>query len=643
MNNTKKLNLNKIVKPVLFLIVALILEVIQFSILNYQNQNGQIQLLPAYIFLDLGVWLVMAGIIFVFNKRWLQNIFMYAFIIIQIVINITNSIINNSLGYIFYFKLLSLTSEGINAFNWGLVNWGCVAGNLIIFVVLIIAQIVIDKYCKKTFSIKKKFLHLISYCGMLVCCAIGVSSYALQVNAFSDNDKDIWSELVFKNYSMQQFGTYGFYLKDIANTINPPSSEINKEDALKKINRGNTQENKDAILYGDNVIVVMLESFDWFAIDPYNTPTIYNLLEDSVVFSNFISNNKTNISEDIGLIGYMPFDERLNITKNDGLTTEYSLPNLFKAQGYQTNYIHSYISTFYNRNVINKNIGFDNLYFIEDADIDDKSVDFDMWNSEIDVFNSFKEQIAPTDGSKFMSFYLTVGTHGRYNSDRFSRNFEQYEKNVKETDYVNWMKDQGYIFPEDEETYALLREFKSAAIDTDLMVADLLEHLNKENADGTRLIDNTSVVFYADHNAYYHDLCYKLKGTDSKDVKNLKSYNVPFFIYSQKLQAQKIETFTHTYDIYPTICQLYGLPYNTFMALGETLINADGTLHEDAYRIYYSQLSGYYTQNFFSTSPTTPVPISENTSDKEKLIFLERVWDYYSRQKILNYVYKYEW
>lgn len=643
MNNTKKLNLNKIVKPVLFLIVALILEVIQFSILNYQNQNGQIQLLPAYIFLDLGVWLVMAGIIFVFNKRWLQNIFLYAFIIIQIVINITNSIINNSLGYVFYFKLLSLTSEGINAFNWGLVNWGCVAGNLIIFVVLIIAQIVIDKYCKKTFSIKKKFLHLISYCGMLVCCAIGVSSYALQVNAFSDNDKDIWSELVFKNYSMQQFGTYGFYLKDIANTINPPSSEINKEDALKKINRGNTQENKDAILYGDNVIVVMLESFDWFAIDPYNTPTIYNLLDDSVVFSNFISNNKTNISEDIGLIGYMPFDEKLNITKNDGLTTEYSLPNLFKAQGYQTNYIHSYISTFYNRNVINKNIGFDNLYFIEDADIDDKSVDFDMWNSEIDVFNSFKEQIAPTDGSKFMSFYLTVGTHGRYNSDRFSRNFEQYEKNVKETDYVNWMKEQGYIFPEDEETYALLREFKSAAIDTDLMVADLLEHLNKENADGTRLIDNTSVVFYADHNAYYHDLCYKLKGTDSKDVKNLKSYNVPLFIYSQKLQAQKIETFTHTYDIYPTICQLYGLPYNTFMALGETLINADGTLHEDAYRIYYSQLSGYYTQNFFSTSPTTPVPISETASDKEKLIFLERVWDYYSRQKILNYVYKYEW
>lgn len=643
MNNTKKLNLNKIVKPVLFLIVALILEVIQFSILNYQNQNGQIQLLPAYIFLDLGVWLVMAGIIFVFNKRWLQNIFMYAFIIIQIVINITNSIINNSLGYIFYFKLLSLTSEGINAFNWGLVNWGCVAGNLIIFVVLIIAQIVIDKYCKKTFSIKKKFLHLISYCGMLVCCAIGVSSYALQVNAFSDNDKDIWSELVFKNYSMQQFGTYGFYLKDIANTINPPSSEINKEDALKKINRGNTQENKDAILYGDNVIVVMLESFDWFAIDPYNTPTIYNLLDDSVVFSNFISNNKTNISEDIGLIGYMPFDERLNITKNDGLTTEYSLPNLFKAQGYQTNYIHSYISTFYNRNVINKNIGFDNLYFIEDADIDDKSVDFDMWNSEIDVFNSFKEQIAPTDGSKFMSFYLTVGTHGRYNSDRFSRNFEQYEKNVKETDYVNWMKDQGYIFPEDEETYALLREFKSAAIDTDLMVADLLEHLNKENADGTRLIDNTSVVFYADHNAYYHDLCYKLKGTDSKDVKNLKSYNVPLFIYSQKLQAQKVETFTHTYDIYPTICQLYGLPYNAFMALGETLINADGTLHEDAYRIYYSQLSGYYTPDFFSSSPTTPVPISENASDKNKMIFLERVWDYYSRQKIMNYVYKYEW
>mgnify|MGYP006990160612 CR=1 FL=1 len=50
-----------------------------------------------------------------------------------------------------------------------------------------------------------------------------------------------------------------------------------------------------------------------------------------------------------------------------------------------------------------------------------------------------------------MSFYLTVGTHGQYDSDRFSRFFEQYEKNVKETDYVNWMKQQGFVFPEDEE------------------------------------------------------------------------------------------------------------------------------------------------------------------------------------------------
>ena len=200
------------------------------------------------------------------------------------------------------------------------------------------------------------------------------------------------------------------------------------------------------------------------------------------------------------------------------------------------------------------------------------------------------------------------------------------------------MKQQGFVFPEDEETYNLLREFKSAAMDTDLMVAELLKHLNAVNADGTRLIDNTSVVFYADHNAYYHELCYKMKGTDSKDHKNVKSYNVPFFIYSQKLQAQKVETFTHTYDIFPTVCKLYGLPYNTYMALGETLLNADGSLFEGAYRIYYSQLSGYYSTTFFSTSPATPVSIVENVSEKDKQLFIEKVWEYYSRQKILNYV-----
>ena len=54
---------------------------------------------------------------------------------------------------------------------------------------------------------------------------------------------------------MQQFGTYGFYLKDVVNTISPPNSDVSKEECLKLIEKGDTELNPDALMYGDNLIV----------------------------------------------------------------------------------------------------------------------------------------------------------------------------------------------------------------------------------------------------------------------------------------------------------------------------------------------------------------------------------------------------
>ena len=37
--------------------------------------------------------------------------------------------------------------------------------------------------------------------------------------------------------------------------------------------------------------------------------------------------------------------------------------------------------------------------------------------------------------------------------------------------------------------------------------------------------DDTSIVFFADHNAYYSDLCYKVRGTEKTDYENTYNYN----------------------------------------------------------------------------------------------------------------------
>ena len=63
---------------------------------------------------------------------------------------------------------------------------------------------------------------------------------------------------------------------------------------------------------------------------------------------------------------------------------------------------------------------------------------------------------------------------------------------------------------EDETLQACLKEYKSAAMDTDVMIGKLFKHL-----EDTGLINNTAVMLYADHNAYYQNLSKNIKGTQN--------------------------------------------------------------------------------------------------------------------------------
>ncbi len=644
----KEINLGRLIKPIIFLALALALELIQFAIFGFKSIDGTTQLLPSYILLDIAIWLIFAGVIFAMNKKWSQDLCFYIFLLIQIVFNIINIILCKTLGNVFYFKLIGLASEGTEAFDWGMVRWGFIISNIAVLIVAIISQIVIDKFANINLQLKKISVRTLGLLVFAVCLTIGVTTFGVQINYLSPYDQQICDELTLKNYSMQKLGTFGFYIRDAINSISKPKPDLTKEEALQLIENGQKQENTQSILHNDNLIIIMLESFDEFAIDPYNTPTIYNLMKDSIVANQFISNNKTNISETIGLLGYMPFEEELSLEDNQRLATKYSLPNLFKNQGYQTNYFHSYKSSFYNRDEIIAKLGFDNTFFLEDAEFPDKSMNFYEWNSEVDFFNYFKEQIAPTNGSKFMSYYLTVATHGKYTTPniRFQKYYDQYDHNLENTDFKNWFTSQGFIFPEDKETQTYLKHFKAAAMDTDAMVKSLLEHLNTPLENGKKLLDNTSILFYADHNSYYHDLCYTIKNTDAADTSNLKSYQVPMFIYSQKLGHQEIDNFTNTYDLHPTICELYGLPYSTYMTYGNAILNNQGQdISNNEDKVYFSQKVGYYSSKFHSTGINNPMPVAgggiQDISDATR--YINNVKIYYEKQKNLHYIYTYKW
>jgi len=640
----KQVKISHLIKPIYFLIFAILLELVNFLWLDFRVTGHQEvrQALPTYFLLDFAFLMCFAGIIFLVPRKT-ANVFYYIILGLQLLVNIVNATLFKVFGDIFSFDMMKLGTEAAAAFKLEFVDFWSIVLNLGILAVIIVTQVLLDRLIKKEVTLKtinKKALLII---GFFCCYVVATSSFFIQINNFyhtdtavavSESDDYLWDNMHFKFEAYKKFGTWGFYVKSISNLIYKSDNyDKNMEDDFLNLLEIN-QENVDvsAPLYGDNLIVIMLESFEWFAIDPFNTPTLWEIrTETGVSMENFYGKNKTNISEGISILGNMPKDVSVDyLARKNTLNSRYSLPNLFREDGYSSNYFHSYKKTFYNRDVKNAKMGFENIYGIEDASVNDKSTKFNVWNLEEEFIASMIEKLAPTD-KQFMSFYTTVGTHGTYDTSnyRLQKHYDEYDANLE--DYKKWLEEETtYCFPEEKDTQKFFRQYKCAAMDTDRMVKFLMDYLEEKN-----LINNTTIVLYADHNCYYQDLCFDIKGTNKADYTDIYNYNIPFMIYSNKLKPRTITTFCNTYDIYPTICELFGMPYNKAITQGYNVFSED---IENSVMVSY--LSGAFNNKFYTLN-IVDMYVAPTATQRELLKFKRNACMFYEKQQKIELMYKY--
>ena len=651
MNKTTKISINQIITPIIFIVFATVFEVVNFVTLDYTTVKSNVtQILPTYFIFDFLLFFLIASIMFFINKRWISNTIMFVFLSFQALFNIITATLKNANGTILSTEQISLAKEAFTAFDFCFIDINSIIANLVVLIVLILTINFLGLLKKKEITIKNKFI--ISLSIFLSSIVFFTSSFFVVPLAMPnkksetqiiDNSKILWKNLSIPDEAHRRFGTVGYYVKSIYNDIfTKYTYDKYKSEYLNLIKNGVVSKNESATLFGDNVIFLMLESYDTFAVDPYNTPTLYNLFNnESVYFTNYFSENKTNIVEYITLLGNSP-SVSLNslkpdtdkFSKSNSLTSKYSIPNAFKSLDYQTNYFHCYMLDFYNRNITHKSFGFDNLY--DYSYLDEIKPVFNIRQKEVDYFDAVKEYMIPTNVPKFMSFYLTVATHGTYSIqfENFSEFYQEYDNNLE--NFKNYLENElNYSYPQNYEHQQLLKEFKSRAIDTDRMIESLLNHLkNTTNSNGEKLIDNTTLVIFADHNAYYDDnIAKKIKGTDFNNL-----YNVPFAIYSKKLEAKKVNDFSNVYDIYPTVCNLFGLPHNTFMSLGRNLFEEN----TDSIFVYYSHTVGFFNDKLYTKNlKTFTNPL--NLSQDEIYLFKLKSCKILEKQLIFKTVYYAGW
>lgn len=680
-------NLDKNNKLIIFYaILAVTFEMVFFLLLGFG-------LFPQYFWFDLSIILIVIAFMYLAQNFVVKSIIFWIAFLYQFVLSLTNIIVKKAASELFSFDMLFLSAEGLQAFETSFIDFQRSAVLLSILAIVIYVYIKIAQDKKKPQNVYRKnkiafvllVFAIISGCGTLGY--VGQKALIMDASASDefyvfDSDKYLYSTLVSKTDAYKKFGTFGFYTKNIINLLSDKTPYSITIDQTIEYLLSAEQDKSEyfGVSSQNNVISILLETMEYYAIDPYFTPTLYDLFytsDDTLKLTNFYANNRTNISEGLTLFGNYDKTNPTNVASDNVLevlsneNVKFTLPSILQSDGYSTTYYHDYVSWYYNRNITHKAAGFDRVVGLEQLDKLDKWVDYNKdsnnkfyewknWTLDSDVMQAYIDQMTNTisgvSSGKFYTHFSLITMHG--NHDKKDQLKVYYDKLTADIDkkgghfdnMCEYLSNIGYTVPvEDEEMFYHFLWYKSAAMDVDKMLEILFDRLKNttttdNNGNTVSLYDTTTVLLFADHNCYYNGMANVMREIEfSNDVYDTNLYHIPCAIFDTKLSSEykqntgstKLDKFTSTYNLLPTILDILGKDYNPYLYQGDHVFT-------DTINVFQSNISGapYFTDKFL-LSYSTICYRAEGTTDEQELEFKRGALDTFNRLKYIQNIYNY--
>lgn len=637
----------------IFVMFSLLLEITMFCFLKEM-------IIPKYILMNISTLLLLGLIIFFFPSQKASVVYLSVILFIQMALNLTNCIMYDTCGDIFsviYFKLLR---EAARVFEFSFFSISQVLVFLLIYGLYIALNVVLLK--KKVYSenCKEKYSLILKKQIKFIASILVVSTviYASQILIIKSKDKEdvfgdnyLYTSLSLKTESLKNFGTWGYYAKEFKNVFF--SSNIPSDEQIKQVNEYlKNGENLTTIYNGTmkdkNVIMIMMESTQWFAIDEYLTPNLYKLANDGIEFTNHYSKNKTNISEMIGITGSYPISSTLQLNKINYNFTNSILNYL--DDSYVKTYVHPNTGTFYSREKLMPMLGFENIYFYNDL-FDDELYSWGDFVLDSETMEKALEYLVPSDAEHFYSYITTLSTHGPYNSSEKNKTklielgyFDKINEALKNGKWENPLENS-------KVSYSFIY-YKAMAMDLDKAIGMLIDYLNDKN-----LLDDTLLVLYGDHNAYYDDISYLMYDAIGGEYYKPYIFRTPLIIYNKELvniykQTNNIQSdggvnitkFVSTYNIVPTLLDLLGKEYNSNLYLGTSAFD---DRDYDLKNVFFSLQGGIFNDVIYTINGNDLVYTElENYDDAlekyhiaakyilNKIKYIEQIYNYNMFEKI---------
>nr|WP_241866728.1 MULTISPECIES: LTA synthase family protein [Enterococcus] len=312
---------------------------------------------------------------------------------------------------------------------------------------------------------------------------------------------------------------------------------------------------------GKNVIVLHLESFQQFLINmkvdgQEVTPFLNSIFQNqaTISFDNFfheVGQGKTSDAENMLETGTFGLPQ-------GSLFTELGSDNVFQAapailgqtEGYTSAVFHGNVASFWNRDHVYKNLGYDNFFDRSYFDESDETLGYGILDK--DLFRESAQYLEHLQ-QPFYTKFLSVTNHTPYYTD--DKNFDFPSLNTGNSTVDNYVRTTHYLDQSLEQFFTYLKK--------------------------SGIYQNSIFVIYGDH--------FGISNTDNKDLAsalgkdpdtwdefdNAQMQRVPLMIH---LPGYTKGTVNHEYggeiDVLPTLLHLLGIDDKDYLHFGTDLLSS---------------------------------------------------------------------
>ena len=371
-----------------------------------------------------------------------------------------------------------------------------------------------------------------------------------------------------------------------------------------------------------NMILIMIEAFDWMAIDEQLTPTLFMMTQEAYFFDHYYAPQyscATGESEFIALTSLVPRSGICSMNTYLDNAFPQTLFTLFNQKNYVSTSYHNYTDKFYDRTTMHQLFGSEHFYNREELDIPILK----GWPSDVNLMDEAFTIFGQRE--PYFSFIITSSTHFPYDEDSTLGNRYLDEINAVHPDIP--MNIKRYI---------------SKAMEVDKAMARLLELLESSGQ-----LEDTVLMLFGDHFPLKTERQDLLDYSNPMGDRNI-GYDInrlPMILYHSETKGEVISKTMSSFDILPTVANLFDLDYDPRLAFGVDIFDENQkalvmypslTWNNDIgfYNVYKHQFNPYDTNNRLSDEEVKQINETVKIYAEISYQILKR--DYFSQREVLR-------